>query len=69
MNNKYLPIGTIVKLKSIDRLIMIIGYYSMEYQNSVKIFDYVGCSYPEGMLIKNNSYSFNHSDIEKMKAI
>lgn len=63
MPNKYLPIGSIVKLKGNDKKLMVIGYYSLEYNNSVKIYDYVGCSYPEGLLIKNNSYSFNHSDI------
>ncbi len=63
MPSKYLPIGSIVKLKNNDKKIMIIGYYSLEYNNSVKIYDYVGCSYPEGMLVRNNSYSFNHGDI------
>lgn len=63
MPSKYLPIGSVVKLKNNDKKIMIIGYYSLEYNNSVKIYDYVGCSYPEGMLVRNNSYSFNHSDI------
>lgn len=63
MPNKYLPIGSVVKLKNNDKFLMITGYYSLEYNNSVKIYDYVGCSYPEGFLIRNNSYSFNHSDI------
>lgn len=63
MPSKYLPLGSIVKLKNSDKKLMIIGYYSLEYNNSVKIYDYEGCSYPEGMLLKNNSYSFNHSDI------
>mgnify|MGYP004559404369 FL=1 len=66
MPNKYLPIGSVVKLKGNDKKIMIIGYYSLEYNNAVRIYDYVGCSYPEGLLIKNNSYSFNHSDISSV---
>lgn len=65
MQEKYLPIGSIVTIKNTNRKIMIIGYYSLEYQNSVKIYDYVGCNYPEGMLMKNNMFSFNHSDILK----
>lgn len=60
---KYLPIGSIVTVKDINKKLMIIGYYSLEYKNSVKLYDYVGCSYPEGMLLKNNTFSFNHSDI------
>lgn len=63
MEEKYLPIGSVVSVKGLNKKIMIIGYYSLEYQNSVKIYDYVGCNYPEGMLLKNNMFSFNHSDI------
>ena len=63
MKEKYLPIGSVVTVKNLQKKVMIIGYYSLEYQNSVKIYDYIGCSYPEGMLLKNQTYSFNHSDI------
>ena len=63
MEEKYLPIGSVVTVKDINKKLMIIGYYSLEYKNSVKLYDYVGCSYPEGMLLKNNTFSFNHSDI------
>lgn len=63
MEEKYLPIGSVVNVKGLNKKMMIIGYYSLEYQNSVKIYDYVGCNYPEGMLLKNNLFSFNHSDI------
>ena len=59
MEEKYLPIGSIVTVKDINKKLMIIGYYSLEYKNSVKLYDYVGCSYPEGMLLKNNTFSFN----------
>lgn len=64
MQEKYLPIGTIVKINNLNKKVMIIGYYSIEYQDSVKIYDYVGCAYPEGMLFKNNTFSFNHSEIQ-----
>lgn len=62
MPSKYLPIGSIVKVKNIDKEIMIAGYCNLEYNNSLEIFDYVGVAYPEGLLIKS-VYSFNHSDI------
>ena len=64
MVEKYLPIGSIVKLKSSNNEIMIIGYYSVEYNDKVEIYDYMGCVYPEGLLLKNNLISFNHVDIE-----
>ncbi|MBE6155820.1 MAG: DUF4176 domain-containing protein [Firmicutes bacterium] len=63
MEEKYLPIGTIVTLNNNSKKVMITGYYSLEYQNVVKIYDYSGCFYPEGLLVKNSVLSFNHSDI------
>lgn len=66
MEGKYLPIGSIVKLNDNNKKMMIIGYYSLKYQNSVKIYDYCGCVYPEGMLLSNNLFSFNHQDIAEV---
>lgn len=63
MQDKYLPIGSIVTIKSNSKKIMIIGYYSVEYEDNITIYDYVGCSYPEGILNKKNVISFNHEDI------
>lgn len=63
MEEKYLPIGSIVKLKNNDNEIMIAGYYSVEYNDMVEIYDYLGCLYPEGLLLKNDFISFNHEDI------
>ncbi len=63
MEEKYLPIGSIVKLKNNDNEIMIAGYYSVEYNDMVEIYDYLGCLYPEGLLLKNDFISFNHDDI------
>ena len=63
MEEKYLPIGSIVKLKNNDNEIMIVGYYSVEYNDMVEIYDYLGCLYPEGLLLKNDFISFNHEDI------
>ncbi|MFR5856879.1 MAG: DUF4176 domain-containing protein [Bacilli bacterium] len=62
MKDKYLPIGSIVSIKGINKNIMITGYYALKYQNVVKMFDYEGISYPEGVLL-DNKYVFNHSEI------
>lgn len=64
--NKYLPIGSIVELKNNDKKFMITGYFSLECDDSIKIYDYVGYLYPEGLLLKNNNYSFNHEEIVKV---
>ena len=39
MNKKYLPIGSIVKLKNKDVLIMVTGYYSVEYEDIMAIIE------------------------------
>ena len=66
MEEKYLPIGTIVTINSSAKKVMITGYYSVEYNNSVKLCDYSGCVYPEGLLQKNSIVSFNHEDIKSV---
>lgn len=62
MDNKYLPLGSICKIKNNDFLVMIVGYYSIKYNDNLTIFDYKGCKYPEGLLL-DRTLSFNHSDI------
>lgn len=65
MKKKFLPIGTICKLKKSNNKIMIVGYYSINYNGIVKLYDYSGLLYPEGML-NNQVIAFNHSDIDSV---
>lgn len=69
MDEKYLPIGTICRIGGNLKLIMVTGYFSIEYNGQVKMYDYSGCVYPEGLLSSNKQLSFNHSDIEKVEYI
>lgn len=66
MQEKYLPIGSIIKLKNNNHELMITGYYGMEYTDEVKTYDYEGIAYPEGTLFKNSWYAFNHDDIAEV---
>lgn len=66
MNIRYLPIGSVVKLKNNNKSIMITGYYSVEYARDLEIYDYSGCAYPEGVMIKSSYCSFNQSDIKEV---
>lgn len=66
MNKRYLPIGSVIKLKNNSKLIMITGYYSVEYARDLEIYDYSGCAYPEGVMIKSSYCSFNQSDIKEV---
>lgn len=66
MNKRYLPIGSVVILKNNNKSIMITGYYSVEYANDLEIYDYSGCAYPEGVMIKSSYCSFNQKDIKEV---
>ena len=66
MSDKYLPIGSICTLKSKHKKVMITSYYSVEFNGNLKIKDYQGCAYPEGLLLPEFACTFNHSDIEKV---
>lgn len=63
---KYLPIGTIVKLKTGKRKVMITGFCLYDHDAAHTLYDYCGCAYPEGMLSTNEVNLFNHGDIEKV---
>lgn len=66
MEQKYLPIGSVCTLKGKNKKVMITSYYSVEFNGNLKIKDYMGCAYPEGMLLPEQVITFNHSDIEKI---
>ena len=66
MEQKYLPIGSVCTLKGKNKKVMITGYYSVEYNGNLKIQDYCGCAYPEGMLLPEQYCTFNHTDIENI---
>lgn len=65
MEEKYLPIGTVVMLKGGIKRVMIIGFCASE-ENSTDIYDYSGCLYPEGVLSSNALCMFNHDQIDKI---
>ena len=66
MEQKYLPIGSVCTLKGKNKNVMITGYYSVSFSGNLKINDYMGCAYPEGMLLPEFVCSFNHTDIESV---
>ena len=64
MLEQVLPIGTVVMLKGAIKRIMILGYQQSSTQDMQKIYDYIGCSYPEGFIGAENMLMFDHSDID-----
>ena len=61
MLEKYLPIGSVVILKTGKKRIMITGFMVKSDKN---IFDYSGCLFPEGIIDSNQNLLFNHDQIE-----
>ena len=76
MNEKYLPLGTVVLLKNGTKPVMVIGYSMSSnakevYQNgkaveAKEVYDYCGCVCPEGVINSFFMCMFNHEDIDKI---
>lgn len=66
---KYLPLGSVVLLNEATKKVMITGFCMKGDQNNEKIFDYVGCLYPEGIINTEQNLLFNHKDIKQIFAI
>lgn len=65
---EFLPIGTIITLKNGNKRIMICGFLQ-ERQEDHKIYDYVACMYPEGILDPDELFLFNNEDIDQVHYI
>lgn len=68
---KYLPIGTVCLLKDSKKRVMIIGFcgYSNDKEEDGKVYDYIGCVYPEGFISSNINLLFNHEQIETIYSL
>ena len=69
MEEKYLPIGTVVLLKGGTKKVMINGYCAVTEDNQNKIYDYRGCPFPEGVLESNGVALFDQSQINEIDHI
>lgn len=64
-----LPIGTVVLLKNSTKKLMIMGFAQVSANDPQKVYDYVGCVFPEGYLGPDKTYLFDSSQIEKIYAV
>jgi hypothetical protein len=58
-----LPLGSVVLLQGGQKKIMIYGRMQKQ-EGKDKIWDYIGCLYPEGNIRPESSYLFDHQSIE-----
>ncbi len=61
LEGKYLPVGTVVRLKGAEKRLMIIGF--CVNTDNKESWDYSGCLYPEGLLSSDQIAVFDHSQI------
>lgn len=66
---KFLPIGSVVLLEGGTKKVMITGFCSVSNDNRKKVYDYIGCIYPEGYLSSNQICLFDHSQIKEISYI
>ena len=62
---KYLPIGSVVRLVNGTKKIMIFGRLQIQASSGQK-WDYVACLYPEGHTAPDKNILFNHEDIDEI---
>ena len=66
---KYLPLGSVVLLKDAKKRVMVTGFAVKSPQYGEKIFDYLGCMYPEGCIAQDKNLLFDHDDIAQIFAL
>lgn len=62
---KLLPIGSIVLLKNTTKRVLICGRLPLQKSDN-KVFDYLACYYPEGIMSPEEVFLFNDEDIAKL---
>lgn len=66
IEDKYLPAGTVVRLKDGKKRVMIIGFCIKEEKDNSRVWDYSGCIFPEGLLSSDHVCLFDHEQIDKV---
>lgn len=66
IGEKYLPLGTIVLLENGTKKVMITGFAGVPREGVQKMYDYSGCTYPEGFLSYDKVLVFDHNQIKEV---
>lgn len=66
---KYLPLGSVVLMKDAKKRVMVTGYAIKTPESGDKLWDYIGCIWPEGMISPDKNLLFDHKDIHQIYAI
>jgi hypothetical protein len=66
MDEKYLPVGSVVLLKGGNRRVMIFGVQQRQAADADMVWDYLACPFPEGHINDELTFLFNHDQIERV---
>lgn len=66
MEEKFLPVGTVVLLQNGTKRVMINGFCSIDSEDPNTVYDYSGVLYPEGSLSSDQTLLFNHDQIVRI---
>lgn len=66
---KYLPLGSVVLMKEAKKRVMITGYAVKSPESGDKLWDYIGCLWPEGMISSDKNLLFDHENIQQIFAV
>ncbi len=69
MFERTLPIGSVVLLKNATKRLMILGYSRYQAGDQTKVYDYCGCTYPEGFVSPDQTAVFDHDQIAQVYAL
>lgn len=61
--DKWLPIGSVVHVDGVNRLLMIAGTMQMD-QGTGRLWDYMGYPYPEGNMNPDQNLMFNKESVD-----
>ena len=63
IGEKFLPVGTVCLLQDGSKKVMITGFCVKSPEMQDRMFDYIGCLYPEGVISSDQNLLFDHSQI------
>ena len=64
--SRVLPIGSVVLLKEANKRLMILGYRRASANDPTRVYDYCGCTYPEGFTSPQQTAIFDHDMIDRV---
>lgn len=68
INDEFVPIGSVLLLKGATKKVVVIGYAVVE-DGSSKVWDYLGCAYPMGVISSDTNLLFDKDQIEEVVSL